>query len=103
MSELSDTQKKLPVAMSDMQEALATVKGYIDHAVELLVKRVAELESRPTLKYLGIWSRDLPYTEGNFVSYDGAMWHAACDSKGVRPGDGGQCWKLAVKQGRDGK
>ncbi|MGC0393677.1 hypothetical protein [Bradyrhizobium sp. USDA 241] len=34
-----------------------------------------------------------------FVTFSGSVWHAEAESTGIRPGEGGNFWKLAVKRG----
>jgi hypothetical protein len=67
------------------------------------MRRVRQLEQRPTLKYLGVWSADIDYAEGSAVTHDGSIFIAGIKSKGLRPGNGTAGWKLAVKHGRNGK
>ncbi|WP_214471082.1 hypothetical protein [Mesorhizobium sp. dw_380] len=55
------------------------------------------------IRYAGVWSQDKKYTPGEFVTHGGAMWAAKVQSTGVKPGEGGLCWQLAVKAGRDAR
>jgi hypothetical protein len=64
--------------------------------------RVKELESRPSLKYAGIWKSDAVYGSGTFITDGGSVWHAQRASVGERPGSG-DAWQLAVKKGRDAR
>lgn len=66
-------------------------------------KRIAELEARPTMKYVGVWRPEKTYVVGNVVTDDGSLWHAERSSIGMRPGDGSDNWTLCVKRGRDAK
>jgi hypothetical protein len=68
-----------------------------------LSQRIERLEKRPELKYLGVWNSEHDYPECSAVTFDGSIWIAAISSKGLRPGDGSQAWRLAVKRGRDGR
>ncbi|CAN7769662.1 hypothetical protein [Mesorhizobium sp. LjNodule214] len=66
--------------------------------------RLAELESRPTLKYAGVWSASTTYIPGEIVSHGGSSWHANIKSTGLQPGEGNPAsWTLMTKRGRDGK
>jgi hypothetical protein len=66
-------------------------------------QRLAELEERSKgVPYKGVWSPDVQYKAGSFVSHGGSLWHADVDVKGTRPGDGA-LWQLAVKRGRDAR
>jgi hypothetical protein len=62
-------------------------------------KRVEELESRPTLRYLGVW-KEGHYVIGSAVTQGGSVWIAERDTD-QRPGDGESGWRLAVRAGRD--
>jgi chitodextrinase len=74
--------------------------------IEALKQSVAELQSKSQsspLCYRGVWDVATQYVAGNFVTHSGSLWHAEVDTRGVRPGEGSACWKLAVKAGRPGK
>jgi hypothetical protein len=45
----------------------------------------------------GIWNSQKSYLEGSLVSHGGGGWIATADSRGVRPGEGNACWRLAIK------
>jgi len=68
-----------------------------------LEKRIAELEARPELKYLGVWNAQKQYAMGNLVTFRGSMWHCNSQTHGL-PGPG-ECshWTLCVKRGADAK
>lgn len=84
-----------------------TIKGVADIFTEAigghtkriaeLEKRIAALEAKPSLKYMGAY-RDRPYTAGAAVTRQGSLWIAKVDTDGV-PGDSAD-WQLAVKQGK---
>ncbi|GAB9214381.1 hypothetical protein BDS110ZK18_42890 [Bradyrhizobium diazoefficiens] len=81
-------------------KSLAPVIGdFVLAAITPLKERIKELESRPTLRYLGIWDASRTYPRGSFVTFSGSVWHAETENTGVRPGEGGNIWKLAVKRG----
>ena len=62
-----------------------------------LTKRVEQLESRPTLRYLGIWDEAKEYMPGCFVTTNGSLWY--CEERTrSRPGTDAT-WRLAVKRG----
>jgi hypothetical protein len=73
--------------------------------IAALERQVAALEQRPTLSYEGVWQQTTPYTPGQFVTFNGSVWHCEAPSVGVRPGsvrpDMSPAWKLAVKCGQD--
>ena len=87
---------------------VATKRDRTDAILELaalclaLSQRVAVLEARPTLKYLGPWKSTDEYSENSLVTHSGSMFVATIKSKGLRPGDG-SAWKLCCKRGRDGR
>jgi hypothetical protein len=66
----------------------------------LLSARIPDLESRMSeFQYCGVW-HDRAYKRGNFVTYDGSVWHCnvdTCTKLGADP----IVWTLAVKHGKD--
>jgi hypothetical protein len=70
--------------------------------IETLLKRVQQLEARPSMKYAGTWNAECLYGEGVFVTDGGSMWHSNRANVGLRPGQADD-WTLVVKRGRDGK
>ncbi|MCK1314977.1 hypothetical protein [Bradyrhizobium sp. 23] len=80
-------------------KSLAPVIGdFVLAAITPLKARINELESRPTLRYLGVWDASRTYPPGSFVTHAGSIWHTDQETAGVRPGDGA-IWRLAVKRG----
>ena len=80
-------------------KSLAPVIGdFVLKAVGPLQQRLKALESRPTLRYLGVWDASRRYPPGSFVTHAGSIWHTDQETTGVRPGDGA-IWRLAVKRG----
>ena len=67
-----------------------------------LEARIEALESG-SLKYCGVFDHERDYTQGQFVTHDGSLWHANIGSKGVTPGTAPLSWTLAVKRGRDAR
>jgi hypothetical protein len=81
-------------------KSLAPVIGdFVLAAITPLKERIKELESRPTLRYLGIWDASRTYPPGSFTTHAGSVWHTDVEVVGVRPGEGGNIWRLAVKRG----
>jgi hypothetical protein len=68
-----------------------------------LRERIKELEDRPTLEYKGVYDPETLYHRGNAVTKGGSLWIALTASTGATPGVSVDCWRLAVKAGRDGK
>ena len=94
-------------------EIVTVVKNYIARKVEesavvlgaeiaSLQKRLARIEDRPQLRYLGVWKAGTAYAESSCVTFDGSIWIAR-EATILKPGDGNSAWQLAVKRGRDGK
>jgi hypothetical protein len=80
------------------------IRESIAAAIAPLVARLDKLEAQQAAwKYVGVWSAEREYQANNWTTHDGSVWHALRDSKGARPGDGGDSWKLAVRRGQDGK
>jgi hypothetical protein len=52
--------------------------------------------------YRGVWKSDEGYTQGDFVTWGGGVWHCNSEQVTSKPGDS-EDWTLAVKRGRDGK
>jgi hypothetical protein len=63
-----------------------------------LSQRVKALESRPAVKYSGLWIQGQPYSEGNLVSLKGGLW-LAIRQQPTTPGTADSGWKLVVKSG----
>jgi hypothetical protein len=75
-------------------EACMRAVAPVIHALE---QRVAELEARPALKYLGTWKQDKTYSAGTFITDAGAVWYCNASTTS-RPGENAD-WSLAVKSG----
>ena len=71
-----------------------TVAGRLD----ALEQRIKDLESRPLLKYAGVWKADATYTEGRLATHAGGLW-LAIRATTDRPGTPGSGWRLIVKSG----
>jgi len=66
-----------------------------------LEARVAKLESRPLVRYHGVWSPDTEYQRGDLVTSGGSMWHCWHTTR-AKPGESDD-WQLCVKRGSPGK
>ena len=63
-----------------------------------LERRLAELEERRAMSYRGIWSQDEHYSEGDYCTHAGSLWHA---NEGTRSHPGRDAsWQLCVKRSR---
>lgn len=77
--------------------------AWLSHRCEALEQRLAQIESRATLAYKGVWQRDAAYRRGDVCTHQGSSWHCDLDqSQGLQPGEG-LGWKLMVKKGRDAR
>lgn len=56
----------------------------------------------PAAIYRGVYREGGKYERGDLVTWAGSLWHCEKDTD-EKPGDGSECWRLAVKRGRDGK
>ena len=80
---------------------MAGVADAVNPVLRRLEDRIAELEARPLLKYVGTWNHGA-YKTGEFVTHQGSLWH--CErATTASPGTGSPDWKLAVKKGRDAR
>ena len=86
-----------------VEEIVKLIRTQADR-IDALDRRCVELESRPTLRYCGVWSAEGEYSVGDIVTDSGSMWHCKVNHGRSRPGhDGGVGWTLCVKRGVDGK
>jgi len=91
-------QRKPDTPIVGLMRAIAPViADAIDKRVAPLNARIKELESRPAVKYCGIWREDGEYSAGNFVTDKGALWIAKTATV-HRPGSNSD-WQLTVKRG----
>jgi hypothetical protein len=70
---------------------------------ELLARRVATLEAArktTSFQYRDVWDVRESYAPGDFVIFGASMWHCSKSNQGVRPGESGGVWRLAVKRGQ---
>jgi hypothetical protein len=90
----------------DQKSLLASIGSYvrseIAKAIEPLLKRIAELESRG-VEYKGTFQRGNTYKRGDLCTYDGSLWCAVSDTKALdMPGEC-PAWVLAVKSSANGR
>ena len=79
------------------------VKGYVERETADLRKRIADLERRPTLRYVGVWQSGKSYSPGEVVTDAGSMWHCNSATSSARPGTGNSVWTLCCKRGKDAR
>lgn len=85
-------------ALADPFNAPTAVKS-VD-GMDMLIKRINDLEARPTLQYKGVFEEGESYQSGDMVTYQGSVWH--CEKSHLGAFDH-EAFKLAVKKGRDAK
>ena len=70
--------------------------GLLYYLTDELAKRVHELEKRPQLRHVGIWTEGKTYSTQNVVTHQGGLWLAKRKTKQRPPHDS---WQLVVKSG----
>jgi hypothetical protein len=81
-----------------VMSAVAPVIYDLEKQIAALSARVAELEARPALKYIGVFRDDgRKYSEGSAITHDGGIW-IALKATTERPNHSAD-WQLAVKSG----
>ena len=92
----------LPAKQALKSDAL--IKSVLDAQQRKLIARVETLERQSSqMRYAGVWSEKRNYSQGEFVTHSGSMWHADRRSVGSKPGTDAGNWTLAVKRGQDGR
>jgi hypothetical protein len=99
-----------PEAMADafvnaVRHALKHALPPLNKKIQALEARVAELEARPELRYLGIHEEGKEYRAGSAVTLGGSVWIAEQRTRAT-PGDpapASRAWRLAVQRGRPGR
>jgi hypothetical protein len=82
---------------ADERTLVATLKAADGTVIERRIK-LTHVVGR------GVWEAETQYSKGDAVTWDGSMWIAQEDSKGIKPSAYQKgAWKLSVKRGRDGK
>lgn len=59
--------------------------------------RLQRLESRPAVRYQGVWNPRTQYHAGCMVTSSGSLWIAHSDTFGQKPGSVSTPWQLAAK------
>jgi hypothetical protein len=88
----------MPMKMEDLSAVIVTA---IKTAVKPLEQRIRELEQRPGLKYVGVYSEATQYNPGEFATWDGSLWHCNASTR-TKPGTSAD-WTLSVKRGKDAR
>lgn len=69
-------------------------------SIDVLLKRIEQLEARPAMQYKGVFDADESYVAGDMITYQGSMWHCEKNHHGEFAHE---AFKLAVKKGRDAR
>lgn len=84
------------------QAILEAIKSYVDGRCAALETKIALLEQR-SFSYQGVWKDGKVYGVGQFVTYDGSLWHSNIFHNTQQPGDGNAAWTLCVRRGERGR
>jgi hypothetical protein len=79
--------EKLEKQMESLEKQIQslTVKVATTHTlVEARLKAIRD----PALKYCGVWQEGVEYECGNFVTFNGSMWHCNSRTSTSKPGSG---------------
>jgi hypothetical protein len=79
-------------------EILSIAKAQKERA-DKLETRIKDLESRPVLKYAGVYVEGQSYQEGQLVTRSGSLWLSTA-ATATTPGTPGAAWRLIVKRGK---
>lgn len=74
--------------------------GALAKQVDALDARMAAVEARPELRYMGTWKQGETYTPGMLATHQGSLWHCHAETTKAPPSSE---WQLCAKRGRDGK
>ncbi|MGY6517386.1 MAG: hypothetical protein ACXIUZ_01600 [Lysobacteraceae bacterium] len=105
MDGLTAQDKKAPATVGLLSGVVDALHKGILAAFKKRDERIAKLESRIDeaerkgfgIRYAGVWKPGKHYTEGQFATFQGGLWHCNADTD-TRPGTGPH-WTLAVKSG----
>jgi hypothetical protein len=95
---------------AQLDELLAGIAGatkkytadFVAKQLAPLLKRIEQLESRPSIDHQGVHVNGRHYPRGAAVTRQGCLWIAKHDTI-LTPGtpEGASDWQMAVKAGRD--
>jgi hypothetical protein len=89
--------------INDMGERFArAVKNDVRVRLKPIEERLAAIETRGEVEYLGVFKPGTIYRKGNLVTHHGSLWSCLQDTTDA-PGAAAVGWRLAAKRGRDGK
>jgi hypothetical protein len=90
--------EKTSCASISIDDMATAIEEAIHRAIEPLERELVELRARSAFRYCGVWKADDMYAAGDFVTFQGGVWHCGADGTKAKPG-GGPPWVLAVKSG----
>jgi hypothetical protein len=90
-------QKSFLVTSEFLSCLLAELHKDYGGQIAALEARIKMLEAKPQLRYCGVWHIGGNYALGSFVTHDGGLWIATCDTQAQPPGPH---WQLCVKSGQ---
>lgn len=94
--------KMVEESQVEIDKAFEAVKGYVDRSIDAIYEKLNELESN-TWDDAGVWSDAKSYRKNHGVTHAGSFWIAQREiAAGEKPG-AGNCWRLAVKAGKDAR
>lgn len=94
--------KMVEESQVEIDKAFEAVKGYVDRSIDAIYERLNELELN-TWDDAGVWSDAKSYRKNHGVTHAGSFWIAQrAIAAGEKPG-AGNCWRLAVKAGKDAR
>jgi phage head maturation protease len=104
VSALSALPETVPLdRINDMGERFArAVKNDVGVRLKPIEQRLAAIETRGEVEYLGVFKPGTIYRKGNLVTHHGSLWSCLQDTTDA-PGAAAVGWRLAAKRGRDGK
>jgi hypothetical protein len=97
-----EKRNALEARIKELEARPTTEHEALRSLISALSDRLAEVEKRETnLRYCGVFEIGRTYQEGNFVTFDGSIWHCKAATQ-TRPGQSDR-WVLACKRGSDAK
>lgn len=90
----ADINAMAEAVVINMKRAIDPLKQRLE-AAEL---RLATLESKPHVKFCGVWKSGQTYAPGDAATHHGGLWIAKTETAG-EPSKDFAGWQLAVKRG----
>jgi hypothetical protein len=87
-----------PKLLAAIVSTINAVRRATDTRLDELDRRVAAIETRPEVRYMGIYRDGDQYCAGALCTRSGALWLAEAPTTGV-PGTAASGWRLVVKSG----